>query len=74
MKTYQDQLQIVTPFMKWEKLLLQHSSWSKNTALHTLGLNSEKSQTKFILMTTEGALGEPQIIRIPGTLLNIRFI
>jgi hypothetical protein len=36
-------------------------------------LNSEKSQTEFILMTTEGALGEHKLFGY-RTILNFRFI
>nr|WP_309755598.1 hypothetical protein [Flavobacterium sp.] len=69
MKNYQDQLQIVHSFHEMgetiaaaqfliEEYRLTHPNF-KGFELR------EKAKLEFILMTTEGALGEPQIIRIP---------
>ncbi len=69
MKSYQDQLQIVNSFHEMGETIaaaqfliaeygLKHSNF-KGFELR------EKANPEFILMTTEGALGQPQIIRIP---------
>ena len=69
MKTYQDLLQIVHSFHEMEEtiaaaqfLIEQYGLTHQNFKGFDL---REKAKPEFILMTTEGALGEPQIIRIP---------
>lgn len=69
MKSFQDQLQIINTFHELGETIaaaqflideygLSHSNF-KGFELR------EKASAKFILMTTEGVFGEPQIIRIP---------
>jgi hypothetical protein len=69
MKPFQDQLQIINNFHELgetieaaqfliEEYGLEHSNF-KGFELR------EKAKPEFILMTTEGSLGKPQIIRIP---------
>lgn len=69
MKSYQDQLQIVNTFHELGEtiaasqfLLQEYNLTHPNFRGFEL---REKAKPDFILMTTEGILGEPQIIRIP---------
>ena len=69
MKSFQDHLQIVNNFhelgetIKAAQFLIQEYGL-ENPNFKGFELR-EKAKPEFILMTTEGALGEPQIIRIP---------
>ena len=69
MKSYTEHLQIVNTFHE-----LGETIAAANFLIEEYGLTHpnfkgfdlrEKAKPEFILMTTEGALGEPQIIRIP---------
>lgn len=69
MKSFQDHLKIVNNFhelgetIKAAQFLIQEYGL-ENPNFKGFELR-EKAKPEFILMTTEGALGEPQIIRIP---------
>ncbi|SHL98861.1 hypothetical protein [Flavobacterium xinjiangense] len=69
MKSFQDHLKIVNNFhelgetIKVAQFLIQEYGL-ENPNFKGFELR-EKAKPEFILMTTEGALGEPQIIRIP---------
>lgn len=69
MKPFQDQLQIINNFHE-----LGETIQAANFLIQEYGLEHpnfkgfelrEKANPQFILMTTEGILGKPQIIRIP---------
>lgn len=69
MKTYQDQLQIVNSFHEMGETIAAAQFLMEEYGLTHPNFKGfelrEKAKPEFILMTTEGALGEPQIIRIP---------
>ena len=69
MKTYQDQLQIVNSFHEMGETIAAAQFLIEEYGLTNPNFKGfelrEKAKPEFILMTTEGALGEPQIIRIP---------
>jgi hypothetical protein len=69
MKTYQDQLQIVNSFHEMGETIAAAKFLIEEYGLTHPNFKGfelrEKAKPEFILMTTEGALGEPQIIRIP---------
>ena len=69
MKSYTDQIQIVNNFHELGKTIeaarfLIQEYGIENPNFKGFELR-EKAKPNFILMTTEGVLGEPQIIRIP---------
>ena len=69
MKSYLEHLQIVNTFHELGETIAAAQFLIKEYGLENLNFKGfelrEKAQPEFILMTTEGALGEPQIIRIP---------
>lgn len=69
MKSYPEHLQIVNTFHEHGETIAAAQFLIQEYGLENLNFKGfelrEKAQPEFILMTTEGALGEPQIIRIP---------
>ena len=69
MKTFQEQLQIINTFHELGQTILAAEFIIEQYGLSHPNFKGfelrEKAKPEFILMTTEGVLGEPQIIRIP---------
>ena len=69
MKSYTEHLQIVNTFHELGETIAAAQFWIEEYGLTHPNFKGfelrEKAKPEFILMTTEGALGEPQIIRIP---------
>ncbi len=69
MKNYQDQLQIVSSFHEMGETIAAAQFLIDEYGLTHPNFKGfelrEKARPEFILMTTEGAFGKPQIIRIP---------
>jgi hypothetical protein len=69
MKAYQEQLQIINTFHELGETIAAAQFLIQEYGLENSNFKGfelrEKAKPEFILMTTEGILGEPQIIRIP---------
>ena len=69
MKSYSDQLQIINNFHELGETVLAAQFLLEEYGLEHANFKGfelrEIAKPNFILMTTEGVLGEPQIIRIP---------
>jgi hypothetical protein len=69
MKSYPEHLQIVNTFHELGETIAAAQFLIEEYGLENRNFKGfelrEKATPEFILMTTEGALGEPQIIRIP---------
>lgn len=70
MKSYPEHLQIVNTFHKLRETITAAQFLIQEYGLENPNFKGfelrEKAQPEFILITPEGALGQPQIIRIPA--------